>query len=116
MTTTILFFLSVKLTKCQEQVQQIVKLSEQAGFMIGAFLPRCKPDGSYEPKQCHGSAGYCWCVDSEGKEIKGTRMGAPAEEEDLICPPGMADLCNCASLRAVFSKYRILFSKSSLQL
>jgi len=43
-----------------------------AGF-FGEFVPSCKEDGSYNEKQCHG--GYCWCVDLNGKEVKGTRKG-----------------------------------------
>ena len=44
--------------------------------MPGAFVHKCKPDGSYEEKQCHGSTGHCWCVESaSGVEIKGTRKG-----------------------------------------
>ena len=44
--------------------------------IVGAFVPSCKKDGSYNEKQCHGSTGHCWCVDKlSGKEIKGTRKG-----------------------------------------
>ena len=31
--------------------------------LIGAYLPSCEADGSFTPVQCHGSTGYCWCVD-----------------------------------------------------
>lgn len=37
------------------------------------YVPQCTEDGSFEPKQCDGSIGYCWCVDENGKEIPGTR-------------------------------------------
>ena len=44
--------------------------------MPGSFVPRCKSDGAYEKKQCHGSTGDCWCVDSTyGVEIQGTKKG-----------------------------------------
>ena len=40
----------------------------------GAFTPSCTPDGLYEAKQCHGSTGHCWCVETKyGNEILGTR-------------------------------------------
>lgn len=29
--------------------------------------------GTYEPLQCHGSTGFCWCVTENGTEISGTR-------------------------------------------
>ena len=44
--------------------------------MLGAFVPECKPDGSFQQKQCHGSTGHCWCVDTlTGEEDEGTRKG-----------------------------------------
>nr|UZF13197.1 saxiphilin [Rhinella marina] len=39
----------------------------------GAFIPNCDEKGNYSPKQCHGSTGYCWCVDENGAEISGSR-------------------------------------------
>ncbi|XP_077995049.1 uncharacterized protein LOC144448627 isoform X2 [Glandiceps talaboti] len=40
--------------------------------LIGADVPECSDDGKYEPKQCHPSTGFCWCVDESGKKIEGT--------------------------------------------
>ena len=49
--------------------------------LIGAFIPQCKSDGNYEEKQCDGSTGYCWCVESEsGKYVDGTKKGPGAGE------------------------------------
>ncbi|XP_042560584.1 nidogen-1-like [Clupea harengus] len=42
---------------------------------VGQYVPTCDPYGSYDPMQCHGSLGQCWCVDREGQEITGTRTG-----------------------------------------
>ncbi|KAM9803801.1 nidogen-1 [Neosynchiropus ocellatus] len=42
---------------------------------VGQFIPRCDENGGYEPMQCHGSTGHCWCVDRNGQEIQGTRSG-----------------------------------------
>ena len=45
----------------------------------GRFLPECKRTGEYKRLQCHGSTGYCWCVDKNGQEIRGTRKrGSPS--------------------------------------
>jgi len=33
---------------------------------IGSFVPQCTDDCEYLPKQCHGSIGFCWCVDEDG--------------------------------------------------
>uniref|UniRef100_A0A672IZ31 Nidogen 2a (osteonidogen) n=1 Tax=Salarias fasciatus TaxID=181472 RepID=A0A672IZ31_SALFA len=44
----------------------------------GAYVPQCDVDGRYSPLQCHGSSGYCWCVDGQGQERAGTRT-SPGE-------------------------------------
>uniref|UniRef100_A0A5F9DQ88 Thyroglobulin type-1 domain-containing protein n=1 Tax=Oryctolagus cuniculus TaxID=9986 RepID=A0A5F9DQ88_RABIT len=50
----------------------------------GLFVPACTAEGSYEDVQCF--AGECWCVDSGGKELPGSRVrGGPPR-----CPPGSA--------------------------
>ncbi|KAL4842678.1 hypothetical protein H8958_015991 [Nasalis larvatus] len=36
------------------------------------FVPSCTTEGSYEDVQCF--AGECWCVDSWGKELPGSRV------------------------------------------
>jgi len=48
----------------------------RANGLLGAFVPKCKADGTFEVKQCDGSTGYCWCVEpTSGNEIKDTRKG-----------------------------------------
>lgn len=32
---------------------------------VGAYIPQCAVDGSFQPIQCHGSTGYCWCVHTQ---------------------------------------------------
>ncbi|XP_069831749.1 saxiphilin-like [Dendropsophus ebraccatus] len=61
--------------------------------LLGAFVPECDKKGNYNAMQCHGSTGYCWCVNEEGKEINGTKTppGQPAptceetEKADTPC-------------------------------
>lgn len=50
--------------------------SQEAG-LIGAFQPSCEEDGRFSELQCHGSTGFCWCVDVEtGQPVtNGTRGG-----------------------------------------
>lgn len=45
--------------------------------MVGAFVPRCSFDGAFEPLQCHGVTGECWCSDKEGRKIPGTIKKEP---------------------------------------
>ncbi|XP_071337229.1 nidogen-1 [Trachinotus anak] len=42
---------------------------------VGQYIPTCDENGDYEPMQCHGSTGHCWCVDRNGQEIPGSRSG-----------------------------------------
>ena len=63
--------ISLGLSKCENEIVESQK--RVAGF-VGAFTPRCIDNGDYEKKQCHGSTGYCWCVEeSTGKELLGSR-------------------------------------------
>ncbi|KAK7149062.1 hypothetical protein R3I93_013158 [Phoxinus phoxinus] len=43
--------------------------------MPGQYVPTCDAQGAYESMQCHASIRQCWCVDRDGQEISGTRMG-----------------------------------------
>ena len=38
--------------------------------LVGAYSPQCNEDGSWKRLQCHGSIGYCGCVDSEGEKTR----------------------------------------------
>ena len=42
--------------------------------LLGAFIPQCNEDGSYKEVQCHGSTGYCWCVDDSGRKREETQV------------------------------------------
>lgn len=57
-----------RLTVCQHQYQR----QTNSTVLVGAFIPRCKPDGSYEDVQCRGSV--CYCVDRRGNELRGTAV------------------------------------------
>ena len=59
--------------------------------MLGAFTPKCQSDGSFEQKQCHGSTGHCWCVNSQtGQELQGTRRGPGQGEVNCNRPCDLA--------------------------
>ncbi|EDO40371.1 predicted protein, partial [Nematostella vectensis] len=55
---------------CQQDRMQALAWSGR--LVVGAFIPRCRSDGSYDPIQCHESPGQCWCVDVHGNELTGT--------------------------------------------
>ncbi|XP_019635444.1 PREDICTED: kielin/chordin-like protein [Branchiostoma belcheri] len=51
--------------------------------MTGVFVPSCDINGYYNATQCHGSTGYCWCVDRFGEEVPGSRV----HHSTPICKP-----------------------------
>lgn len=40
-----------------------------ARTLVGSYTPQTFLNGSLTPKQCHGSTGFCWCIDSNGNQI-----------------------------------------------
>ncbi|KAG7462833.1 hypothetical protein MATL_G00188960 [Megalops atlanticus] len=54
----------------------------------GQYVPTCDALGAYEPTQCHGSIGQCWCVDRNGLEIPGTRTG-PSSRPPMCIDQGV---------------------------
>ncbi|KAF1799490.1 thyroglobulin type-1 [Mucor lusitanicus] len=68
------------LTKCQAERQQALNL-----HVIGNFIPQCQPDGSYSPRQCHGSTGYCVCVDTNTGVAISEPVGPTGDLGKLPC-------------------------------
>ncbi|XP_068958693.1 HLA class II histocompatibility antigen gamma chain isoform X2 [Petaurus breviceps papuanus] len=72
------------LTKCQLEASRVPPVHP------GMFCPKCDENGNYEPLQCHGSTGFCWCVYPNGTEVPHTKShqrhdcNAPLEGEELI--------------------------------
>uniref|UniRef100_H0XBU7 Nidogen-1 n=1 Tax=Otolemur garnettii TaxID=30611 RepID=H0XBU7_OTOGA len=67
----------VEKTRCQLEREHILGAAGGADLQRprprGLFVPECDEHGHYVPTQCHGSTGYCWCVDRDGREVEGTR-------------------------------------------
>jgi len=76
--------------------QQLTAVQQQ--HLIGAFVPQCDAAGHFEPLQCHGSTGACWCVDTAtGVEVPNTRGQATVASCQATAPPGCTtyfDGCN----------------------
>lgn len=48
-----------------------------SGYLNGtaaSYLPQCQDSGEYAPVQCDVRREQCWCVDTEGMEVYGTRQ------------------------------------------
>ena len=79
-------------TVCQQQRQDELNKAEfirgRSVVAPGTFLPTCKENGDFEEMQCHGSTGYCWCVNEKGKKVGGVSPGG----KDLNCERGMSSI------------------------
>ncbi|XP_028389694.1 thyroglobulin [Phyllostomus discolor] len=86
------------LSFCQLQKQQVL-LSGYLNGTAAAYLPQCQDSGAYTPVQCDVRREQCWCVDTEGMEVYGTRqLGSPAR-----CP-GSCEIRNRRLLHGVGDK------------
>ena len=55
-----LLFVNVLGTPCWNKRKEIGRP------MLGTYVPQCTETGFFHPKQCHGSTGFCWCVNANG--------------------------------------------------
>jgi hypothetical protein len=62
------------------------KARQDAGDpMPGKYLPQCTEFGYFDPIQCHGSSGRCWCVVPDtGKAVQGSSV-MRAQPECSFC-------------------------------
>lgn len=83
-------------TRCETHRESLLAVTEFGPRgprpPVGQYIPTCDENGAYEPTQCHGSTGYCWCVDRNGQEITGSRSepgSSPMCEDttDASIPP-----------------------------
>ncbi|KAK4511228.1 Suppressor of the cold-sensitive snRNP biogenesis mutant brr1-1 [Mucor velutinosus] len=68
------------LTKCQAERQQALNL-----HVIGNYIPQCQSNGSYSPRQCYGSTGYCVCVNTSTGEAISEPVGPTEDPGKLPC-------------------------------
>ncbi|XP_014400466.1 PREDICTED: thyroglobulin [Myotis brandtii] len=61
------------LSFCQLHRQQVL-LSGYLNGTAASYLPQCQDSGEYAPVQCDVRREQCWCVDTEGMEVYGTRQ------------------------------------------
>ena len=72
------FIFTEKASRCE-----ILQHRSSTGF-IGSFTPQCDAQGRFEKVQCWNAISRCWCVDSDGRELQGTR----AEGKQPDCSAG----------------------------
>jgi len=67
---------------CAERVLEIKAANTNGMPLLGQFIPQCEQDGSYSPRQCHGSV--CTCTDSMGNQL-GSYSGSIGSQMDCKC-------------------------------
>uniref|UniRef100_H2LFX1 Nidogen 2 n=1 Tax=Oryzias latipes TaxID=8090 RepID=H2LFX1_ORYLA len=90
-------------TPCERLRESVLASSAGGRPLAGAYAPQCDEDGHYVPRQCHGSSGYCWCVDSSGQERPGTRTSPGAPSVDCKEPEAPKTECELLRERAMAS-------------
>ncbi|CAJ1087012.1 nidogen-2 isoform X3 [Xyrichtys novacula] len=73
-------------TLCERHRDSVQTTSPEGYPLLGAYAPQCDANGEYKSLQCHGSTGYCWCVDRNGQEKVGTRTGPGQTRADCDKP------------------------------
>ncbi|XP_055083265.1 nidogen-2 isoform X2 [Periophthalmus magnuspinnatus] len=76
-------------TRCEHHRDSVQTSTPEGQPLVGAYVPQCDENGQYSSRQCHGSTGHCWCVDSTGQERPGTRSspGTPRVDCDRPVEP-----------------------------
>ncbi|XP_071601251.1 nidogen-2 isoform X2 [Heliangelus exortis] len=84
-----------QLTPCQHDQLYPRAVPPGPSPVGGGHVPQCDEEGGYRPLQCHGSTGYCWCVDAAGQEIAGTRTAPGSTPPRCGSPGSMQQLTPC---------------------
>ncbi|XP_043535972.1 nidogen-1 [Chiloscyllium plagiosum] len=77
-------------TQCELHKDSIVSSLQPRGPRpAGFYIPECDVHGNYVPVQCLTSQESCWCVDTNGNEIAGTRTshGVRPPCLEAVTPP-----------------------------
>uniref|UniRef100_UPI00398F4E46 thyroglobulin n=1 Tax=Pristiophorus japonicus TaxID=55135 RepID=UPI00398F4E46 len=69
------------LSFCQLHRQQVL-VSGYVNSSSTSYIPQCTQTGEFEVVQCDTDPEQCWCVDSDGMEIYGTRQN----KRPVHCP------------------------------
>uniref|UniRef100_A0A3B4GHJ5 Nidogen 2 n=1 Tax=Pundamilia nyererei TaxID=303518 RepID=A0A3B4GHJ5_9CICH len=74
---------------CSQQEGHVKATSPDGNPITGVYVPQCDAEGQYLPQQCHGSTGYCWCVDTP---VDCDRPVTPTERPESMCERWRASL------------------------
>ncbi|KAJ7422821.1 nidogen 2 [Willisornis vidua] len=88
-----------RLTPCQHEQMYPREVPPGPSPVGDRHVPQCDEEGRYRPLQCHGSTGYCWCVDAAGQEIAGTRTAPGTTPPRCGSPESIQQLTPCEHAR-----------------
>ncbi len=54
---------------------------------VGKYIAQRDSNGNLLSKQCHGSPGFCWCINENGERFDVSGPGIPLECPVLLNPP-----------------------------
>ncbi|KAM7382803.1 hypothetical protein PAMP_002510 [Pampus punctatissimus] len=77
-----------------ESLTQCESLRAMAVAKQRVDIPQCMEDGRFRPVQCSGRGQECWCVDSEGQEVNGTRTSSSAPS--CLSPCQLQSVLQCS--------------------
>lgn len=67
---------------CEHQRTLLEHRAREAGIPAGrVYLPECDAEGAFLSTQCHPATLTCWCVDTQGQEVPGTRVSQPSHPD-----------------------------------
>jgi len=84
---------------CAARVEQINAANTNGMPLLGQFIPQCEQDGTYSPRQCHGSV--CYCTDSLGAKL-GSYSGSIGSNMDCKCARDEAEYASSGLLGKSF--------------
>merc|ERR1712228_806321 len=80
---------------CCNQTINAYNLINGPHMVADVSYPDCRPDGYYEPKQCHWAA--CYCVDANGKSREGITLPGDFGNRNIKCPDAGTNTGNVPS-------------------
>jgi len=61
-------------------------VSVKGRYLVGEYMAQRDSLGNLLPKQCHGSTGFCWCIDKDGGRVSLTGPGIHLNCPKLLDP------------------------------
>ncbi|XP_066479365.1 thyroglobulin [Tiliqua scincoides] len=87
--------------------QNLLASRDSAGLAFQPYIPQCDGLGYWDPVQCYGSSGHCWCVDGRGRYISNSLVTRSAQL------PQCQTSCQRSQTNTLISSWRRTGSKQN---